>query len=252
MGTLKKANFSSFKQRAMLGMLLFVLLLWMASCDSQSQTAVPAGQNSPATGTAGVGVGTMVAGTQVAASAATVTVATTTAATTTTAASAVATTAAAATPNVPGVSGTTTQDVPNPPNSKPADVGNPLEKRFTSQLLSNTASSSSIRFFATGSSFEDIVKYYDKALGDAGYRKQGLQQVTSIGNLRVPDGAIAGYAQDGKRVAIVNAGVVNDNFIAQLSSAELTAENLRQGDRLIIILENVPAGLGSVSESPAD
>lgn len=154
------------------------------------------------------------------------------------------TAAVAVTTPVPAIQGVGNQLVPDFPGLKPAQPGKPLEQRLAGQLAGN---STNTRFFTTNASFDEIITYYDKALADAGYSKQGRQNLSAIGNLKITSGAIVGYSQNtnsAKRVAIVDAGIVTDNFIAQLNTPELSNLNLSRGDHLIIILENVPVGLG--------
>ncbi len=157
----------------------------------------------------------------------------------------VATTAAATTPSP--APGTNSLTVPKYPNFKAAATGAPLEARLTTELVGSKTASNTLQLFTTDSSFEEVVKYYDKILGDAGYVKAGNQSVSSVGTLKIKNGEIIGYALGGSnpnRVALVNLGIVTDNFISQLNSAELTAFKLNVGDHLVGLINNVPPGLG--------
>jgi hypothetical protein len=232
----------SVKQVAYLLVWLPVMLLIITACGNEATNPTntafaPVDQTSPTTNaTTGSGSGTP----QVAA-----------AATDTPAATATATTATntpQATPSLaPAIQGINGQTVPDFPGLKPAQPGQPLEQRFESQLVGAGGGNATARFFTTTAKFEEIVSYYDKQLAAAGFTKEGQQNLNAVGNLRLMNGAIVGYNLGGanpKRVALVNAGPITDNFISQLNTAELTAFNLPRGENLIIILENVPVGLG--------
>lgn len=143
--------------------------------------------------------------------------------------------------SVPALQAAGNQVVPDFTGLKPAQPGQPLAQRLEGQLAGN---STNTRFFTTNASFDEIVTYYDKELAAAGYIKQGRQTLTSIGNLKITSGTIVGYSNSSKQVALIDAGLITDNFISQLNTAELTNFNLNRGDHLIIILENVPVGLG--------
>ena len=138
------------------------------------------------------------------------------------------------------------QTVPNYPNFRIATLGLPLEQRLTGLPVGSTKPAN-VYFFTTNSSFEDVTAYYDKQLSGIGYTKAGRQNLASLGGIKLNGGLATGYTKGGtnsKQITLVNAGIITQNFFAQLSTAELNAVKLNLGDRLVILFDNVPLGLG--------
>lgn len=216
-----------------------VMLVVMAACGESSITTIPGNISSEqATSTAAAGsnatatVGLVLATDTPAPTATSLPVATSAPITTTT--------------PVGGSQGGGSQTIPAYPNLRAADLGLPLELRLAG-LPAGSARPTNVRFFTTNNSFEDVVSYYDRELPNVGYGKAGRQNLATLGGIRLNSGSVVGYNRTDKsarQISLINAGIINQNFFAQLSTAELNSVRLNLGDRLVILFDNVPVGLG--------
>jgi hypothetical protein len=175
-----------------------------------------------------------------------------------------ATTATAASPAAVGQSQNQGQSTLAPglssvglkPGYKSITVNPQLQDQLKTSLLGSNAAFGSTQYFTTRDSFDSIIAYYDGALGK-NYQRIGSQRLPNLGgpfsNLSLPNGVDVGYRRvanapaDGSptNIALINVGPVTTSFLNQLKSvAPDVAGQITVGDRLIIVLYNVPPGLG--------
>ncbi len=245
-----------FKLRSTLPLVLIVAVtLLLTACDSSSPTSPPpsptavTGNQGNLSGQVPTASATAIATTQATATAttapgATVVIVTTAAATTTT--------ASATTASTGGIT-----LVPLNSNTKAITVNGPLEQQLRANLLGNNTSFSSAQYFSTRDSLENVIRYYDVTLGK-NYTRVGRSNLNSLGgqlsNVPIPNGSVTGYRRNANapadslaptNVSVVNIGPVTASFLSRLQTAAPDLANqLTVGDRLIIVLYNVPLGLG--------
>jgi hypothetical protein len=142
------------------------------------------------------------------------------------------------------------------PSYKAITVNAQLQDQLKTSMLGSNAALGSAQYFTTRDSFDSVIAYYDGALGK-NYQRIGTQNIQNLGgqlsNLALPNGVVVGYRRvasapaDGSpaNIALVNIGPVTTSFLNQLRSiAPDVAGQITVGDRLILVLYNVPPGLG--------
>jgi hypothetical protein len=145
--------------------------------------------------------------------------------------------------------------LPTKAGYKALNVGGMVEQELKSSLLGSSTSFGNAQYLITRDSFASIEKYYNSQLSKT-YRRIGSQSLKSLGgqfgNLTIPNGLVVGYhklatasTDAPANLALVNVGPVTQNFLNQLRTvAPDVAAQLTPGDRLIIMLYDVPQGLG--------
>lgn len=233
-------------------LLLALVMALLTACGDQPTTTPTGATASPSTTTQNnPSGGTVVAPTVI--------IATTPAATTV--AATTPPTTAATNPAVAGQAGQPTLapgllSVAPKPSYKTVTVNAQLQDQLKTSMLGSNAAFGSAQYFTTRDSFDSVIAYYDGALGK-NYQRIGTQNIQNLGgqlsNLALPNGVVAGYRRvasapaDGSpaEIALVNIGPVTTAFLNQLRSiAPDVAGQITVGDRLIIVLYNVPPGLG--------
>ncbi|HEX2916548.1 MAG TPA: hypothetical protein VH186_37660 [Chloroflexia bacterium] len=141
--------------------------------------------------------------------------------------------------------------VPAKSTFKPLNAGSDLEQNLAS-ILPGGNQASSVQIFSTRDNFAAIVGYYNQALS-RNYRQVGQQNLQSLtgpnGQLKLAGSVVIGYQNKSgaanDNIALVVTPPLTASYLSQVRSvAPNLASQLTTGDRLLVVIYNVPLGLG--------